>query len=178
MDLYTPLLNICTQLSKTLHSALLMEPGCVFIIDEESCSIDFKVYRLDEELDRIVIKFTKMLKTLPEKITEHQFRVCVQEMEKSYDNQIIQSSSLQEDLRTYLLDGDHVSLFDKKQALKTLTFKDFQKFHRKFMQGIRIKSSMSSSLSKRSAERIMDKILDILECDSTNHVSYNNFNCF
>lgn len=167
MELYTYLLNL-------LHEALLTELGLKFWNYAKSYRIDFIVHSSDEEA---VIKFIKVLKNLPKNITEEQFCVCVQEMDKCYDNQIIHPDSLETDLSSCLLDAGHVSLFDKKQALQTLTLKDLQKFHRQFLKRIYIDSAMFGILTKRSAKNIIKKILQIFECDSTSYVSFN-FNCF
>lgn len=173
MELYTFLLDL--HWSKALHYAKLNTYGCFAHSCQANCKgIHLKVVGIHQRAHLVAIEFTKTLKTLADRITEEQFRVCVEKTKKDYENELIKPSLLKRDLHSSILDASHISLFDKKNVLKTLELKDFQEFHRKFLRKVQVANVTNDCEIRQGTNKIMNEIQNVLGCGKTEYVS--NFN--
>lgn len=121
-------------------------------------------------------ELAKGIKSLADDVTEEEFRVFVQQQNKTFANLFQKPDAIANELRLTVLEKERQPLYLKNRQLQTITFNDFQNFCRQFTKEMKIKAIMQGNLTQDRALPIIGNFLETLNCGKIENVIMNETN--
>lgn len=142
-----------------------------FFMFYKSKSIIFQVFGFNQKMHLVFDIFSKTLISLPNGPTGKQFNVFVQQQFDIYEKEILDPSSIAEELHLSVIQSQYHPLWEKYKRLRSISFLEFEQFCRSFCEEVKMQALVHGNIDKDYATNIIKNILNDFQCKRIQNVS-------